>query len=76
LVLLILVLVARPGKRLIVLSVVLFLLMAVGQPLLAAGGEDQAWVGGLHAIVGIGLLGLASRMLLESRAALTAATQG
>jgi hypothetical protein len=74
LVLLILVLVARPGARLIVLSVVLFLLMAVGQTLLAAGGEDQAWVGGLHAIVGIGLLGLAARTLVESRT--TVATLG
>jgi uncharacterized protein DUF6220 len=69
LLLLILVLVARPGARLIGLTVVLFLLMAVAQPLLAAGGEDQAWVGGLHALVGIGLLGLASRLLVESRAA-------
>jgi hypothetical protein len=71
LVLLILVLVARPGRRLIALSVVLFLLMAVGQPLLAAAGEDQAWVGGLHAIVGVGLLGLAARMLMESRSQAT-----
>lgn len=67
LVLLILVLLARPGGRLIVEAVVLLLLMAVGQPLLASGGEDQAWLGGLHAIVGIGLLGLASRMLVDSR---------
>jgi Family of unknown function (DUF6220) len=69
LLLLILVLVARPGGRLIVLTVVLFLLMAVAQPLLAEGGEHQAWVGGLHALVGIGLLGLASRVLVESRPA-------
>jgi hypothetical protein len=67
LLLLVLVLVARPGARLIVQTLVLFLLMAVGQPLLAAGGDDQAWLGGLHAIVGIGLLGLASRLLTESR---------
>ena len=67
LLLLILVLLARPGTRLIVEAVVLLLLMAVGQPLLASGGEDQAWLGGLHAIVGIGLLGLASRMLVDSK---------
>jgi Family of unknown function (DUF6220) len=73
LLLLILVLVARPGARLIVLTVVLFLLMAVAQPLLAEGGEDQAWVGGLHALVGIGLLGLASRIMVESRSAVTTA---
>ena len=68
LVLLVLILVARPGARLIVQAVVLFLLMAVAQPLLADAGEDQAWVGGLHAIIGVGLLGLASRLLVETKA--------
>jgi Family of unknown function (DUF6220) len=67
LLLLVLVLVARPGARLIGQTVVLFLLMAVGQPLLAEGGGDQAWLGGLHAIVGIGILGLASRLIVESK---------
>ena len=67
LLLVVLVLLARPGARLIVMTVVLFLLMAVAQPLLAEGGTDAAWLGGLHAIVGLGLLGLASRLLVESR---------
>lgn len=67
LLLVVLILVARPGARLVGMTAVLFLLMAVAQPLLAEGGDDQAWVGGLHAIVGIGLLGLASRLLTESK---------
>lgn len=71
LLLLVLVLIARPGARLVVLTVVLVVLMAAGQPLLADLGEDHAWVGGLHAIVGIGLLGMASRLLVESRAIAT-----
>lgn len=76
LLLLVLVLVARPGARLIGQTVVLFLLMAVGQPLLAAGGGDQAWLGGLHAIVGIGILGLASRLLAESKLSLAGPADG
>jgi hypothetical protein len=44
--------------------------------LLADLGEDHAWVGGLHAIVGVGLLGLASRLLAESRTTSAPAASG
>ena len=45
------------------------MLISVVQTLLADLGKDAAVMGGLHALVGIGLLGLAGRMLSEARAA-------
>jgi hypothetical protein len=42
--------VARPGKKIIYLMAVLFLLIGIGQPLLAGIGEDHSWVGGLHVL--------------------------
>jgi hypothetical protein len=58
---------ARPGRRIVIMSVVLFLLVFVGQSVLAAAGEDTPLFGGLHAIVGIGSLGLASALLSAGR---------
>jgi hypothetical protein len=69
LLLFVLVLIARPGRRPLLLSLGLLVLMVVVIPGLAALGSHAAWVGGLHAVVGIGLLGLASRMLVEARPA-------
>jgi hypothetical protein len=61
--------VARPGRRVVIMSVVLFLLVFVLQGVLAAAGEDTPIFGGLHAIFGIGSLGLAGSMLTAARAA-------
>jgi len=58
---------ARPGRQIVILSVVVLLLVSVVQSVLAAAGEDTALFGGLHAIFGIGTLGVASRLLTLSR---------
>jgi len=59
--------IARPGRQVVIMAVVLFLLVSVVQTVLATAGEDTALFGGLHAIVGIGSLGLAGRMLGVTR---------
>ena len=59
LVIVILALLARAGSRAVIVVVVLFLLAAFGQSLLAALGEDNAFFGGLHALDGLVILGLA-----------------
>ena len=41
---------ARPGRRLVILTVVLALLIIIAQPLLAGIGADHSWVGGLHVL--------------------------
>jgi hypothetical protein len=51
-------LIGRPNVRTQIRAFVLFLLAGPIQPLLAAGGKHQAWVGGLHALVGIGILAM------------------
>lgn len=58
---------ARPGRQVVIMAVVLFLLVAVLQSVLAQAGEDTAFFGGLHALFGIGSLGLASRLLVLTR---------
>jgi hypothetical protein len=70
-VILVLALVARAGRTSLILSVVLVALMFL-QSALAELGTDAAAFGGLHALVGIGLLGVAGRMLALARAALRA----
>ncbi|MFL6240137.1 MAG: hypothetical protein ACJ735_11665 [Actinomycetes bacterium] len=52
LLLLIAVAIARPVRSLIIWTVVLAVLIIVGQPLLAGIGEDHSWVGGLHVLDG------------------------
>jgi hypothetical protein len=42
--------IARPGRTLVIWTVVLAVLIIVGQPLLAGIGEDHSWVGGLHVL--------------------------
>jgi hypothetical protein len=75
-IILVLALVARAGRTSIILSVVLVALMVL-QSFLAEWGTDVAAFGGLHALVGIGLLGVAGRMLALARAAVRAgATAG
>ena len=50
---------ARAGARAIGVAAALFLLAALGQSLLAVLGQDSAYWGGLHAVSGLVILGLA-----------------
>jgi len=59
--------VARPSRRVVIQGVVLLVVAAVLQGVLAAAGEDTALFGGLHALFGIGSLGLAGSMLAAVR---------
>ncbi len=59
--------VARAGARAIGLSVVLFLLVFLAQGFLAAwGGEISPWFGGLHALDGLVIIGLAAYLFVSS----------
>jgi hypothetical protein len=58
-IILVLALLARVGTRDIVLAVVLLLLAGGAQSLLAGLGEDAAFWGGLHALDGLAILGIA-----------------
>jgi Family of unknown function (DUF6220) len=66
LVIVILAAVARAGRRAIVLSVVVFLLTFVLQGFLAVWGRESAWFGGLHALDGLLLIGLAGYLFGSS----------
>lgn len=66
LVVVVLALLARAGTRSVVLAVVLFVLAAVGQSLLVGLGEGNAWVGGLHALDGLIIIGLAGYLFGSS----------
>jgi hypothetical protein len=50
-------LVARPGMDRVWTAVVLFVLAGPIQPLLADAGKDHAWVGAIHALCGLLILG-------------------
>lgn len=65
LVVLVLAVLARAGRRDVVLSVVLLLVVGGLQMGLAALGEDTPFLGGLHALGGVGALGLAGFMHAE-----------
>jgi hypothetical protein len=67
LIILILALIARPGARSIVLSVVIFLLAFLAQSILAGLGEDTPVFGGLHALDGLAILGIAGFLYWSSR---------
>jgi Family of unknown function (DUF6220) len=58
--------VARAGTRTIVLSAVVFLLTFLLQGFLAVWGRDSAWFGGLHALDGLLLIGLAAYLFVSS----------
>jgi hypothetical protein len=47
---LIVVAIARPGRKLVIGQVVLFLLASVGQEAFAGSGENHSWFGGLHVL--------------------------
>jgi hypothetical protein len=59
LIIVVLALVARVGTRDVVLAVVLLLLAGGAQSLLAGLGDDAAFWGGLHALDGLAILGIA-----------------
>lgn len=57
--------VARPGRSTIIVAAVLFVLAGPVQPILADIGKHHAWVGALHALVGIAILALFGRMSMR-----------
>jgi L-asparagine transporter-like permease len=60
-------LVSRTSKPRIWVSILIAVLAVAVQSLLAAGGEHQHWVGGLHVLDGLVILGLAGWMHKETR---------
>ena len=67
LVILVLALVGRTGRRAITLSFVLALLAFMGQSLLADLGERTSFFGGLHALDGLIILGIAGFLHGQTR---------
>jgi hypothetical protein len=67
LLILILALVARPGVRAVMGSVLLFLLAVLVQSLLASLADNTVWFGGLHALDGLAILGIAAYLYLAAR---------
>jgi hypothetical protein len=65
-------LIARVNRTIIIQAVVLFLLAAPIQPLLADAGKHHAWVGSLHALVGLMILGALFSLSRKLPAAATA----
>ena len=66
-IILVLAVIARSGSRAIILSVLLVLLTAVAQSVLADLGEDTPFFGGLHALDGLVILGIAGFLRESSR---------
>jgi hypothetical protein len=67
LVILILALIARPGTRAVVLAAVMFVLAFLAQSLLASLADNTVWFGGLHALDGLAILGIAGFLYLAAR---------
>ncbi len=67
LIILILALIARRSRSSVVLSVVLALLSFLAQSILAGLGEDTAFFGGLHAVDGLAILGIAGYLHAVAR---------
>ena len=64
---LVLAVIARPGARAIAGSAVLVLLTSLVQSLLAGLGKDHAAYGGLHALDGLLILGIAGYLYVRAR---------
>jgi hypothetical protein len=64
---LVLALIGRPGVRAIVLSAVLFLLAFLAQSLLASLADHSVAFGGLHALDGLAILGIAAFLSVSAR---------
>lgn len=74
LLMLILVLVARPSWPAVGITVLLVLLATAGQTILANLGDDiDAWFGGIHALNGLVIMGLLSRLAFGTQFASTRA---
>ena len=67
LLILVLALIARPGVRAVIASAVLFLLAVLVQSLLASLADNTVWFGGLHALDGLAILGIAAFLYLAAR---------
>jgi hypothetical protein len=67
LVILILALIARAGARAAVLSAVLFLLTFLAQSVLASLADSTVLFGGLHALDGLAILGIAAFLSVSAR---------
>jgi hypothetical protein len=64
---LVLALIARPGVRAVIGSALLFLLAVLVQSLLASLADNTVWFGGLHALDGLAILGVAAFLYLAAR---------
>jgi hypothetical protein len=64
---LVLALIARAGVRAVVLSAVLFLLAFLAQSVLASLADNAVLFGGLHALDGLAILGIAAFLYLSAR---------
>lgn len=64
---LVLALIARPGVRAVIGSALLFLLAVLVQSLLASLADNTVWFGGLHALDGLAILGIAAFLYLAAR---------
>jgi uncharacterized protein DUF6220 len=49
--------IGHPSKRVVYTAITLFVLSAPVQPILAGIGKNHAWVGAIHALVGVIILG-------------------
>ena len=67
LVILILALIARPGIRAVVLAAVMFVLAFLAQSVLASLADNTVLFGGLHALDGLAILGIAAFLYLAAR---------
>jgi hypothetical protein len=63
----ILALISRPGVRAIVASALLFLLAFLAQSLLASLADNTVIFGGLHALDGLLILGIAGYLYVRAR---------
>jgi len=70
---LVLALIARPGARRVILAAVLVLLTSFVQSLLAGLGDDSAVYGGLHALDGLLIIGIAGYLFGSALASWRAA---
>ncbi len=64
---LILALIARPGTRAVVLAVLLFVLAVLVQSVLASLADNTLLFGGLHALDGLAILGIAAFLYVSAR---------
>ena len=64
---LVLALIARPGVRTVIASALLFVLAVVVQSLLVSLADNTVWFGGLHALDGLAILGIAAFLYLAAR---------